>query len=91
MPKYVIERVIPGAGQLSPAELQAVSKQSVAILKELGRGVTWLQSYVTDDKIYCIYESPNEELIHEHARCLGIPATVVAEIRATTSPATAAD
>ena len=89
MPKYVIEREIPGAGKLSPVELRTISKQSVEILKELGQGVTWLQSFVTDDKIYCIYESPNEALIHEHARCMGIPASVVAEVRAMTDPTTA--
>jgi hypothetical protein len=88
MPKYVIEREIPGAGQLSAVELGAITKQSISILKELGHGVTWLQSFVTDDKIYCIYESPNEELIHEHARCMGIPATSVAEVRTTIDPTT---
>jgi hypothetical protein len=89
MPKYVIERVIPGAGQLSPVELKTISQQSVGILKELGRGIKWLHSYIVDDKIYCIYDSPNTDLIHEHARCMGIPATVVAEVHATISPATA--
>jgi hypothetical protein len=88
MPKYVIERVIPGAGQLSPVELQTISKQSVGIVTELGRGLRWLHSYVTDDKIYCVYESPDAELIHEHARCMGIPASTVAEIRTTIDPST---
>lgn len=88
MAKYVIERGIPGAGQLSPAELKSISKQSNAILKELGRGVAWLHSYVADDKMYCVYESPNKELIVEHARCMGIPAAVISEIRVTIDPST---
>jgi hypothetical protein len=88
MPKYVIDRVIPGAGKLSPVELETISKQSLGIVKEMGPGFTWLHSYVADDKIYCIYESPGPEQIHVHARCLGIPASVVAEVRATIDPAT---
>lgn len=91
MPKYVIERVVPSAGQLSPIELKAISKQSISIVKELGQGLTWLHTYVVDDKMYCIYEAPNAELIHEHARCMGIPANVVAEVRAIASPAIAED
>ena len=89
MPKYVIEREIPGAGELSAVELRTMSKQSVGILKELGHGITWLHSFVTDDKIYCLYESPNRELIFEHARCMGAPATSVAEVRVTIDPTTA--
>ena len=89
MPKYVIERQIPGAGQLSPVELRTISKQSVGILNELGSGITWLHSFVTDDKIYCIYDSASVELIHEHARCMGIPANVVAEVRVMIDPTTA--
>jgi hypothetical protein len=89
MPKYVIEREIPGAGQLSVAELRAISKQSVGIVKELGQGLTWLHSFVADDKIYCIYESPNQELIQEHARCMGIPANSVLEVRTIIDPTTA--
>ena len=88
MPRYVIERPIPGAGQLSAEELRTISKQSNGILKELGQGITWLHSFVTDDKIYCIYESPNADLIREHARCLGIPATVVSEVRRMIDPST---
>jgi hypothetical protein len=91
MPRYVIEREIPGAGQLSPVELRTISKQSVGILKELGQSITWLHSFVTDDKIYCIYDSPNVELIHEHARCMGIPANHVAEVRVMIDPTTAID
>jgi hypothetical protein len=89
MPKYVIERRIPGAGQLSPVELRTISKQSVGIVNELGRGLTWLQSFVTDDRIYCIYASPSVELIQEHARCMGIPANAVHEIRTEIGPQTA--
>lgn len=91
MPRYVIEREIPSAGQLSPIELKTISKQSVGIVKELGHGVTWLHSFVTDDKIYCIYDSPNVEMIQEHARCMGIPANVVAEVRVMIDPSTAGD
>jgi hypothetical protein len=91
MPKYVIEREIPGAGKLSPVELRTISKQSVSIVKELGNGLTWLHSYVADDKIYCVYESPSKELIHEHARCMGIPASEVQEVRVTIDPSTARD
>jgi Protein of unknown function (DUF4242) len=91
MPTYVIEREIPGAGQLSPAELKAISKQSLGIVNELGRGIKWLHTYVAADKMYCIYESPNAELIYEHARCMGIPATVVAEVRTIIDPRTVGD
>jgi hypothetical protein len=89
MPRYVIERDIPGAGQLSPDELRSISKQSVGIVKEVGGGLTWLHTYVADDKMYCIYDSPNAELIYEHARCMGIPATLVAEVRVIIGPSTA--
>ena len=88
MPKYVIEREIPGAGQLSPVELRTISKQSVGIVKEIGRGLTWLHTYIASDKMYCVYESPDAALIHEHARCMGIPASTVAEIRTTIDPST---
>jgi hypothetical protein len=89
MPRYVIERDIPGAGQLSPAELRSISKQSVGIVKEVGGGLTWLHTYVADDKMYCVYDSPNAELIYEHARCMGIPATLVNEVRVIIDPSTA--
>jgi hypothetical protein len=89
MPRYVIEREVPGVGQLSSAELQAISKQSVSIIDELGQGLVWLQSFVADDKIYCVYDSPNAELIHVHARCMGLPANVVSEVRVIVDPATA--
>jgi hypothetical protein len=89
MPRYVIEREIPGAGQLSSDELRSISKQSVSIVKELGQGLTWLHTFVADDKMYCIYDSPNAELVREHARCMGVPATVVAEVRTVIDPSTA--
>lgn len=89
MPRYVIEREIPGAGQLSAAELRAISQKSVGVLSELGPGITWIQSFVADDKIYCIYDAPSTDSIHEHARCMGIPANYVAEIRAMIDPTTA--
>ncbi|HEX5875319.1 MAG TPA: DUF4242 domain-containing protein [Pyrinomonadaceae bacterium] len=68
MPKYVIERVVPGAGKLTPAELKAMSQRSCDVLNELGPRIQWIESYVTDNKLYCIYVAPNEEMIHEHAR-----------------------
>jgi hypothetical protein len=89
MPRYVIEREIPGAGQLSPAELRVISQKSVGVLSEIGRGLTWIQTFIADDKMYCIYDAPGPELIHEHARCMGIPANQISEIRATIDPSTA--
>ena len=89
MPRYVIEREIPGAGQLSAAELRAISQKSVGILNELGPGITWIQSYVADDKIYCIYDAPGTAVIHEHARCMGVPASFIAEVRVMIDPTTA--
>lgn len=89
MPRYVIERAIPGAGELSPDELRVISQKSVGVLSEIGGGLTWLQTFVVDDKMYCIYDAPGPELIREHARCMGIPANLISEIRATISPDTA--
>jgi hypothetical protein len=89
MPKYVIEREIPGAGNLSPAELQAISQTSCGVLSQLGSQIQWIQSYVTDDKIYCVYIAPNEELVREHARQGGFPANSVAEVKAVIDPTTA--
>jgi len=91
MPRYVIERDIPAVGQLSDVEVRTISKQSVGVVKELGNGLTWLHSYVTGDKIYCIYESPNVDLIKEHARCMGIPASSVLEVKRMIGPETAAE
>lgn len=89
MPKYVIEREIPGVGG-SPAEaLQAVSQTSCNVLSELGPQIQWIESFVTDDKIYCIYIAPNEELIREHAKRGGFPANRVSEIKTIIDPTTA--
>ena len=74
MPKYLIEREIPGAGKLSPQQLQAISQKSCSVLNKLGSQIQWLHSYVVDDKIYCVYIAPHEEMIREHARQGGFPA-----------------
>jgi len=89
MPKYVIEREIPGAGNISPQDLQAISQKSCGVLKELGPQIQWVQSYVTDDKIYCIYIAPNKEMVLEHAKQGGFPANSVAEVRTIIDPTTA--
>ena len=89
MPKYVIEREIPGAGSLSSAELHGVAQKSCGVLRELGPSVQWLESFVTDDKIYCVYIAPNEELVREHARRGGFPANRVSEVRQMIDPTTA--
>jgi len=89
MPKFVIEREIPGAGNLLPAELQAVSQKSCSVLRNLGPEIQWVQSYVTDDKIYCIYIAPNEELLREHARQGGFPANKISQIRSMIDPTSA--
>ena len=89
MPKYVIEREIPGAGSLSAETLQTISQKSCSVLSEMGSRIQWVQSYVTDDKIYCIYMAPNKELVLEHARLGGFPANSVAEVRAVIDPTTA--
>jgi hypothetical protein len=88
MPKYVIERNFVGAGQLSPAELAAVSDRSCSALRSLGSRVQWVESYVTGDKIYCIYVAPNETLIREHARLTGFPVNHVAEVKFVIDPTT---
>ncbi|MEY2403425.1 MAG: hypothetical protein QOD38_976 [Acidimicrobiaceae bacterium] len=88
MPKYVIERDLPGAGKLSPEELQGISEQSNKVLSSLGPEIRWLQSFVTDDKIYCVYVAPDEDLILEHARCGGFPANVVTKVSAVIDPST---
>jgi hypothetical protein len=89
VPKYVIERDLPGAGKLSPQELKGISQKSCGVLDELGPKIQWQESYVTDDKIYCVYIAPNEELVREHARKGGFPATRVSEVRATIDPVSA--
>jgi cell division inhibitor SulA len=88
MPKYIIEREIPGAGKLSPKDLQAVSQKSCSVLQKLGPQIQWVQSYVTGDKVYCVYIAPNEELIREHARQGGFPANKITEVRTIIDPTT---
>ena len=89
MPKYVIERELEGAGQLPAETLQAISRKSCGVLQGLGPQIQWVQSYVTDDKIYCIYIAPNKELVLEHAKQGGFPANSVAEVRIIIDPTTA--
>ena len=89
MPKFVIEREIPGAGKLSSQELQAISQKSCGVLRELGPQIQWVQSYVTDDKIYCVYVAPSEEVVREHARLGGFPANRVSRVRTIIDPTTA--
>jgi len=89
MPKYVIEREIPGAGKLSAPELQAISQKSCSVLNRMGTQIQWIQSYVTDDKIYCVYLAPNEEMVREHARQGGFPANRVSAVRSVIDPTTA--
>ena len=89
MPKFLIEREIPGAGNLSPEQLQTISEKSCSVLRSLGPEVQWVQSYVTDDKLYCVYIAPNEQAVREHARIGGFPANRVSEIRSTIDPTTA--
>ena len=89
MPKYVIEREIPNAGSLTAEELKAISQTSCGVLKSMGPEIIWVHSYVTDDKIYCVYIAPNEELIKEHARQGGFPAKSIKKVAAIIDPATA--
>ncbi len=89
MPKYVIEREIPGAGKLSPEELKGISQKSCNVLKSLGSDIQWLESFVTDDKIYCIYIASSEELVRKHAEQGGFPANRISRIRTTIDPTTA--
>lgn len=89
MPKYVIEREIPDAGKLSTQELQAISQKSCDVLNQMGSQIQWVQSYVTDDKAYCVYIAPNEEMVREHARQGGFPANRVSEVKTIIDPTTA--
>ena len=89
MPKYVIEREIPNAGKLSKDELQAISQKSCRVLRNLGPQIQWLQSYVTDDKIYCVYIAPNEKMVREHAEQGGFPASRISEVKSVIDPTTA--
>lgn len=91
MPTYVIEREIPGAGDLTAEQLREISQTSCSVLDELGPEIQWLQSYVTGDKIYCVYVAPDEEMVREHARRGGFPANRISEVKNVISPATAGD
>jgi hypothetical protein len=89
MPKFVIEREIPEVGKMSPEQLKAVSQTSCGVLREMGPQIQWLQSYVTDDKIYCIYIAPDEDAVRQHAQKGGFPASRVARVRTVIDPTTA--
>lgn len=89
MPKYVIEREIPGAGALSADQLQGISQKSCSVLSKLGPQIQWLHSYVTGDKIYCVYIAPNEAMVREHAAQGGFPANRVSEVKTIIDPTTA--
>lgn len=89
MPRYVIERDIPGAGNLSPADLQAISQKSCGVIRGMNHSVQWIESYVTPDKIYCVYLAPSEAAVLEHAQKGGFPANRVSEVKTVISPATA--
>jgi hypothetical protein len=89
MPQYVIERTLPGAGSLSHEQLVAISQKSCGVLRELGPAIKWEHSYVTGDKIYCVYTAPNADIVRQHAQMGGFPADSVAEVKTIISPATA--
>ena len=89
MPKFVIEREIQGVGDLSAEQLKAISQKSCGVLRELGPQIQWLHSYVTDNKIYCVYISPNEEMVREHASQGGFPANKISEVKSMIDPTTA--
>jgi hypothetical protein len=89
MPRYVIERDLPGAGNLSPEQLQAVSQKSCSVLNDLGQSIQWEHSYVTADKVYCVYRADNEELIRQHAAQGGFPANRISEVKTIIDPTTA--
>ncbi|MDD5277764.1 MAG: DUF4242 domain-containing protein [Methylovulum sp.] len=89
MPKYLIEREIPGAGDLSSEQLQAISQKSCGVLNKMGPQIQWLQSYVTNDKVYCVYIAPDEATVREHAEQGGFPANSIAEIKTIIDPTTA--
>ena len=89
MPKYIIEREIPGAGQLTPEELRGISQKSCGVLNKLGPTIQWVESYVTSDKVYCVYNAASEELLREHARQGGFPVNKIAEVKSVIDPTTA--
>ncbi len=89
MPKYVIEREIPGAGDLTAEQLKSISQTSCGVLRKMGPEIQWVQSYVTGDKIYCIYNAPNAEMVKEHAQQGGFPVNSVSEVKSIIDPVTA--
>ena len=89
MPKYIIEREIPGAGKLTVEQLQGVSRKSCGVIRKLGPEIQWIESFVTADKLYCVYLAPNEELIREHARIGGFPANRISQVQRMIDPTTA--
>ncbi len=89
MPKYIIERDIPGAGALTAADLQGISQKSCGILSDMGPSIQWVESYVTDDKVYCVYIAPNSSAVQEHAEKGGFPANRISEIKTMIDPTTA--
>lgn len=89
MPKYIIERELPGAGKLSHQEIQGISQKSREVLNELGTQIQWVESYVTSDKIYCVYIAPNKELIEKHAKQGGFPANTISEVKRIIDPTSA--
>jgi hypothetical protein len=89
MPQFVIEREMPGVGALSAGDLKGASQTSCSVLRDLGPEIQWVHSYVTDDKIYCVYRAPSEELIRRHAETAGFPANRISQVRATIDPTTA--
>ena len=89
MPKFVIEREIPGAGRLGAKELQGISQKSCGVLRDMGPQIQWIQSYVTDDRIYCVYIAPNEEMVRKHAQQGGFPANRISRVRTVIDPTTA--
>jgi Protein of unknown function (DUF4242) len=91
MPKYVIEREIPGAGDLTPEQLKGISQTSCNVLRKLGPEIQWIHSYVTADKIYCVYHAPNEQLVREHASQGGFPANRISQVKAVIDPSTSED
>lgn len=89
MPKFIIEREIPGAGKFTPADLKAISQKSCGVLSSMGPSIQWIHSYVADDKIYCVYQAPDEASVRRHAELGEFPANVVAQVRTVIDPATA--
>jgi len=89
MPQFVIEREMPGVGKMSSEELKGASQGSCTVLRQLGPDIQWVHSYVTDDKIYCVYRAPSEDLIRQHAQIAGFPANSISQVRATIDPTTA--